>query len=125
VTVCDEAHLRDTTAAAGDPGVVTFACSGTIAMASTLNVTTTLALDATDQDVTLSGNHAGQVLRVDGGTLTLTHLTVANGGADVGVGSGIYNSGTLTLTASTVSGNTAGRMGADCFGEGVHRLRRQ
>jgi hypothetical protein len=144
VGVCDEAHLRATIAAAGDPGVVTFACSGTITLASTLTVTSMLELDATGQDITLSGNDAVRVLRVDGGTLTLTNLTVANGTGDGGggianfggtvtltdstvsgntarTGGGIANSapGTVVLADSVVRGNTAGGMDADCSGGGI------
>ena len=47
-----------------------------------------------------------QVLLVNlGATLTLNDLTIANGSS--GYGGGIYNDGTLTVTNSTFSGNSA------------------
>ena len=52
----------------------------------------------------VSGNGGGIY---NGGTLTLTNSTVSGNTAWATRGGGIYNSGTLTLTNSTVSGNTA------------------
>ncbi len=58
----------------------------------------------------ISGNKnssVGSVLHVHyTGNLTLNETTIKNG-KKTGDGGGIYNSGTLTLTNSTVSGNTA------------------
>jgi CSLREA domain-containing protein len=54
----------------------------------------------------------------NGGTLTLTNSTVSgNTASGGGSGGGIYNGGTLTLTNSTISGNTAS-VGGGIFGEG-------
>jgi hypothetical protein len=44
----------------------------------------------------------------NGGTLTLTNVTVSNNTQGTQLGGGIFNSGTLTLSSSTVSGNSAG-----------------
>jgi hypothetical protein len=67
--------------------------------------------------LTVSGNNASRVFKIDDGVVvTLDGLTIANGrgsndvflGArDYAGGGGIWNLGTLTLTNSTVSGNTA------------------
>lgn len=86
-------------------GTVTFGCSGTIVVPQ-ITLSQNTVLDGTGQSVTLSGNAANRVLQVDAGvTVALTGITVANGFGDVG--GGILNNGTLTLTDSTVSGNTA------------------
>lgn len=57
----------------------------------------------------ISGNNSlvvGRVLLIASGiSVTLNATTVKNGNG--GNGGGIYNNGTLTLTNSTVSGNTA------------------
>jgi predicted outer membrane repeat protein len=45
---------------------------------------------------------------LNGGTLTLTNVTVANDTQGTQLGGGIFNSGTLTLSNSTVSANSAG-----------------
>ena len=54
----------------------------------------------------------------NGGTLTLTNSTVSGNTAsnyDYGGGGGIYNYGTLSITNSTISGNTA-----SCDGGGIY-----
>ena len=65
-----------------------------------------LIIDGGSANITVSGNNAVRVLEVrSGAKLTLNNLTVANGrGAG---GGGIYNNGTLTVTNSTLSGNSA------------------
>jgi hypothetical protein len=60
-------------------------------------------------DLTVSGNHASRVFSiVDRFTVAISGLTIADG-FDPGAGGGIYNGngGTLTLTGSTLSGNSA------------------
>lgn len=65
-----------------------------------------LTIDGGSANITVSGNNAVRVLDVrSGAKLTLNNLTVANGrGAG---GGGIYNNGTLMVTNSTLSGNSA------------------
>ena len=74
-------------------------------------------------DVTLDGQHKGQVLNISSGTtVTLDGLTITNGllsgnGGNGGtpnggagasaLGAGIYNAGTLTITHSSLTGNVA------------------
>ena len=59
-------------------------------------------------ELTVSGNHASRVFEVANGThVALTGLTISNGLAVGGDGGGILNSGTLTVSGSTLSGNSA------------------
>jgi hypothetical protein len=61
--------------------------------------------------MTVSGNHASRVFNISSGTVKLDSLTIANGkvSGDPGInfGGGIANSGTLTLSNSTLSNNSA------------------
>ncbi len=82
------------------------------------------SIDATGQSVTLSGNHANRVFCVNSGiTLNLKSLVIRDGLATAGdcaqggdTGGGIFNAGTLTITDSTISGNSANS------GGGIHSL---
>src|SRR5262245_18886871 len=57
--------------------------------------------------VTISGNHAVRVFQADSGvTATIDGLTIS-GGLNSASGGGIANSGTLSVTNSTFSGNSA------------------
>jgi hypothetical protein len=61
--------------------------------------------------VTVDGNYRSRILQVDSGAqATLDHLTITHGreagGGGVG-GGGIYNGGTLTVSNSTLSGNSS------------------
>ena len=103
VSVCDQAHLQ---AALAGGGLVTFSCSGDIALASTITISTNTSIDGTGQTVTLDGQSSVQVLSVNSGvTLVLNNLTIANGNS-AGSAGAITNSGTLLITNSTFSGNT-------------------
>jgi hypothetical protein len=112
VTTCDKIHL-DAAIAAASGDTITFACSGTIT--DNLIISKNLTLDATGQHVTIDGGSTsanpspGRVIFVGQGThLTLIALTLTHGNAGNGPGGGISNSGgTVTLTNSTVSGNSA------------------
>src|SRR5215469_10200540 len=69
VSTCDQTHLQ---AALTNGGLVTFACSGDIALTSTLTVSANTTIDATGYNVTLDGQHNVQVLSVNSGfTLSL------------------------------------------------------
>jgi hypothetical protein len=60
-------------------------------------------------NLTISGNNAHRVMQVNSGkSLALSGVTIANGRDDYDGGGGIYNNqGTLTVTNSTFSGNSA------------------
>jgi hypothetical protein len=99
---------------------ITFSVSGTITLASELTIPSTavLTIDGAGQHVTVSGNHSHRVLWVSSGaTLSLENLTIANGSAVDGVG--IFNAGTLTVTNSTISGNSAIMIGGGIHNEGT------
>ncbi|HXF84024.1 MAG TPA: sortase [Anaerolineales bacterium] len=69
-------------------------------------------------DITISGDGSVRVMYVNSGaTLTLQNLTIANGSAVNG--GGVYNDGgTLTITGSTFSGNSAGGFGGGVYNDG-------
>ena len=98
---------------------ITFNVSGTILLSSTLPAVTDAAglmIDGTGRSITISGNNFVRVMWVDGGAaLALHNLTIAGGDATVSGGGGIYNGGTLSVTASTFSGNTT----VEGFGGGI------
>ena len=86
--------------------LVTFSCSGDIALASTITIWVNTSIDGTGQSVTLDGKNTVEVLTVNPGvTLVLNNVTVANGNSGGSAG-GITNSGTLLIVNSTFSGNT-------------------
>ncbi len=119
VSICDEAHLL---AALADGGTVTFSCSGTITLTAEITIAADTTIDGSGQTVTISGNHAVRVFQVNpGATLDLSSLTIANGAAGMDErGGGIFNSGTLNLNHSTLTGNRAGGIygGAGIYNNG-------
>jgi len=116
-TIADsgEGSLRDKIA---DPlcDTINFDGDYTIVLASQLIIGRNLTIDGTGYSITVSGNNAVRVFEVNSGvTFNLQNLTVANGNADGG--GGIYNRGTLNVTNSTFSGNTAAH-GGGIFSDG-------
>ncbi len=88
--------------------------SGQLEIASNV----TLTIDGTSANrLSISGNNTSRVFYINlGAVLTINNLTVTQGNA--GNGGGIYNySGTLNLTKSTVSGNSA-----DFTGGGIYNF---
>ena len=83
----------------------------TITLASRLPAITDVAgltVDGVASDITISGNNAVRVFKVgEGAKLALNGLTVADGDGAAGLGGGILNRGTLTVSNSTLSGNSA------------------
>jgi uncharacterized repeat protein (TIGR01451 family) len=80
----------------------------TITLSSELTVTRGMTIRST-APITVSGNNAVRVFNVSGGPVTLDGLTIRDGNAGSGYGGGIYNSGLLTLTNSSVLSSTANR----------------
>jgi hypothetical protein len=75
----------------------------------------------------ISGNHASRVFEIgSGATVAISGLSIQNGVALTGDerGAGIANRGTLTVTSSTLSGNSAppGAYGGGIFNEGTLTL---
>ncbi|MDY3559753.1 YDG domain-containing protein [Gemmata sp. JC673] len=73
-----------------------------------LNDSAQTTIDGGAAGVTLDGNNASRVILVSyGATAALNHLTITRGKADNSYGGGIYNQGTLTVSASTITNNGA------------------
>ncbi len=100
VSVCDDAHLH--TAVSGG-GTITFSCSGTIILNSSLIVSSNTTIDGSGQSITISGGDTVQAIVVNTSeTLNLKNLTISNGGA-----SGIYNDGgTVNIDHCIFSSNS-------------------
>ena len=120
VTTCSsDAQLQAEVAQANTDNasdVITFACSGDIKLSSTLKITGSMTLDGSGQSVTLDGGNSTQVLYVNNGvTFTLKALTIAHGvralnalRTTTSAGGGLDNEGgTVTISNSTFSGNSA------------------
>jgi predicted outer membrane repeat protein len=111
----------DTTGGDCAPGsgtdTLSFSLSGTITLNSTLVLSDPagLTIDGTGQAVTINGNNAVMVMKLDSGSaLTLKDLTIAQGnGVNAG---GIYNfNGTLTVINSAFLDNNSGFYGGGIF----------
>ncbi|MGD9100867.1 MAG: choice-of-anchor Q domain-containing protein, partial [Anaerolineae bacterium] len=105
--------LRQAISDACDGAIITFDDDYAIYLNSTLSVDKRLRIDGSGQSVTLSGDSGNdgsrdvQVLHVgSGGAVTLEHMRVVSGTV-LSSGGGIYNSGTLTISHSTLAGNAA------------------
>ncbi len=106
-------------------GTVTFACDGTITLASTITNTADTTLDASGHQITISGNGAVRVFYVSGNVnFSVINLTVANGFCN-DWGAGILNDGGMVnligvtftgnrVTVSSYGGGGTGRGGAIC-----------
>ncbi len=107
--------LRDAiaNAASGDTINFSLASPATITLASTLSINTSLTISGPGaSNVAISGNNALQVFSISGGTtVTISGVTIENGNSGDNFGGGIANGGTLTLTNSTVSDNSASSVG--------------
>ncbi|MFI5455452.1 MAG: choice-of-anchor Q domain-containing protein [Isosphaerales bacterium] len=89
--------------------IIAFTASGVIDLASPLPAISrdVQILGPGANNLTVSGNFASQVFYVNAGvTATIAGLTIADGKSLFG--GGIENDGTLTVTNSTLSGNSAG-----------------
>jgi uncharacterized repeat protein (TIGR03803 family) len=104
VTVCTETALR---AAMAGGGTVTFACDGTIALATTITNTLDTVLDGSGHQVTISGGDTVRVFSVATNvSLGVINLTIAHGFGRVG--GGILNlGGNVSLNGAQIQANTA------------------
>ncbi|MCX6021109.1 MAG: hypothetical protein NTZ05_05165, partial [Chloroflexi bacterium] len=87
----------------------------------TLNKNLTLLGAADGLSTILDGSAGGVVVTVNSGvTATISKLVITNGKVgSTGVGAGVTNNGTLTLTDSKVAANTAGASGAGIYNNGT------
>jgi hypothetical protein len=112
VTNCNAAgagSLSDAVTNATEGTTITFdmapACS-TIILTSTIDVGRTLTIEGPGaDDLAVSGDNAVQVFDIGSTDASISGLTIEDGNATDG--GGIENHGTLTVTDSTVSGNSA------------------
>ena len=111
-------------AAVGD--TITFAGDYTILLASQLTISKNLTIDGGTHSVTVSGNNAVRVFTVNSGvTFNLNNITVANGKTPDGsncpaaCGGGILNNGTVNVTNSAFSGNSAYYSGGGIYNFGT------
>lgn len=89
-------------------GTVTFDCGGaaTITVTSTKTISADTTIDGGSL-ITISGGHSVRVFSVNAGVnFTVQNLTIADGNS-AGYGGGIFSFGTVMVTNSTFSGNTA------------------
>src|SRR5215470_9947093 len=104
---CSEAVLDACLPGGGSfDGSVTFACGGaaTITVTSTKTISANTTIDG-GSVITISGGMTVGVFSVNSGvTFTVENLTIADGR---GSGGAINNSGTVNVTNSTFSGNSA------------------
>ena len=117
VSICDEAHLL---AALAGGGTVTFSCSGTITLTAEITIAADTTIDGSGQAVTISGNNAVRVFTVNSGvTVNLNRLTVADGCCRrLRQRRRHLNRGTLTVSNSTFSGNSAAYGGGGIDNDG-------
>jgi hypothetical protein len=123
VSTCDETHLR---AALVGGGAVTFTCSGTITVTSTIAILLNTTIDGTGQKVTISGGNAVGVFSVGSPLVqaflnfSLNNLTIADGNATglnifTGGGGGVANYYSLV----NVNNSTFIHNAATFFGGGI------
>ena len=125
ITAADTLTATNGCAAGTGNDTIQFSVSGTITLASTLpQITHRLRISGpVSTSITINGNGfgGGQVMQVaSGATLHLKYLTIANGATVFG--GGIFNSGTLTVTKSAVSGNFGLAQGGGIFNQGTLRI---
>jgi hypothetical protein len=124
ITNSASGSLRAQIAAAAPGDTIDFApgLSGqTITLTSgELYVDKNLTISGPAAGVTVSGNNFSRVFNIGVFAVNISNLTVL-GGYPSGYGGGIYNAGTVTLTNSTVSGNSS-VYGGGIFNEGVFNL---
>jgi CSLREA domain-containing protein len=88
------------------------------ALSQSVNILNTLG-----KSITIRGEGSTDPYRIftinAGATVTISTLTISSGYLVFNNGAGIHNSGNLTLTDSTVSGNTADGYGGGIFSEGT------
>ena len=126
--------LRVALANASSGGTVTFTpglnCTGANAITltgGTLTINKNLTIDGTSATIVVDGNNAVTVFVVNSGmTATLNALTIQHGVGSVidpndGAlhGGAIYNDGTLTLSQSTLFGNSAPNRGGALYNNGT------
>jgi hypothetical protein len=83
---------------------INFSLSGTISVATTLpTIANTLTIDGTGQSIDIDGGGGNDLIEVAStATVSISKLTISGSSVN---GPGIFNDGTLSVTACTLSGN--------------------
>src|SRR5579885_1947248 len=108
-TACTESNFTGVIAAAvsGDTIVFDLDCptAHPITLTSTVSISKNLSIDSNGHTVVISGGTTVRLFSVNS-TFALTGITLRDGNAGVASGGAIFNSGTLTITQCTFTGNT-------------------
>lgn len=124
-----ETSLREAIANVDDGGTITFqeGLTGTITLTGgELTITRNLTIIGPGADVlTVSGDDSVRVFNIGESTITdieveISGLTITAGRASTG--GGIRNRANLTVTSSTISGNTAHEVGSGGDGGGIYNF---
>ena len=101
--------LRTLISASLSNDVINFAVTGTITLTNELDIGRNLTITGPGAKLlAISGSNAFRVFNIASGTVNISGLTITKGlASSLGDGGGIYNHGTLALTACTLSGNSA------------------
>lgn len=117
--------LRQAIADAASGDLIQFSITGTITLSSTLTIEgKNLTISGPGALLlAISGNHSVQVLVIGNGvSATISGVTIENGSSSsFNRGSGISNEGTLSVSNSTLSGNS-GSLGGGIFNGGTLTL---
>lgn len=116
-----DCSLRDALASASGGDMIQFTVTGTITLTlGELVIDRNLMIEGPGADrLTISGNNSSRVFKISSGvTAMISGLTISNGAAPIG--GGILNDhGTLTITNSTIAGNSASTF-QNAFGGGIY-----
>jgi CSLREA domain-containing protein len=116
----NNANFNECISTAYGNDTITFSVGGTITLGSSLpNITDAAGLTIEGgSTVTISGNNAVRVFQVNSSAaLALRNLVVANGNAGGGFGGGMNNSGIVTISNSTFSGNSTTSLGGGLYND--------
>ncbi len=125
-TVTDEATLRTavTNAVAGD--IIEIQAGITIQLTSILPTISANGVTINGNGATIKGGTNIRIFTIaSGGNVTINSLTMQNGNCSgscpigVNTGGGIYNAGTVTITNSTLSGNSATSFAGGIYNAGT------
>ncbi|XQQ05819.1 MAG: beta strand repeat-containing protein [Leptolyngbya sp. IPPAS B-1204] len=111
--------IADANASVGVADTINFSVTGTITLASVLSLTDSAETTINGAgSITVSGNNATRVFNVAAGAAAALNGLIISGGRTIGNnGGGILNNGTLTVSNSTFTGNSAQGNG---FGGGIY-----